>query len=173
MMNWLKKVNNIKTTDTSGLVKKVDYDTKIGEIEKKLLTDHGNSNKYIYIQKLNRLTADNFADRLKQANLVSKNDIVDFVKNMYFDDKLININKKVTLNKRKYVLIQNKLNKLSEKIDLISTKESTNDLINKYSIFNGRKYFSSDLLQNYLVFTLASRYISTFKEINKYLFMEI
>ena len=30
-----KKVNPIQTTDTSILVKKTDYDTKIGEIEKK------------------------------------------------------------------------------------------------------------------------------------------
>ena len=33
----LKKVNTIQTTDTSNLVKKTDYDTKISEIEKKLL----------------------------------------------------------------------------------------------------------------------------------------
>ena len=32
-----KKVNPIQTTDTSNLVKKTDYDTKIGEIEKKIL----------------------------------------------------------------------------------------------------------------------------------------
>ena len=30
----VKKVNAIKTTDTSYLVKKADYDTKIGKIEK-------------------------------------------------------------------------------------------------------------------------------------------
>ena len=36
-MNCLKKVNTIQTTDTSNLVKKTDYDTKISEIEKKLL----------------------------------------------------------------------------------------------------------------------------------------
>ena len=40
MVNWLKKVDNIKTTDTSGLVKNADYDTKIGEYEKKI-PDHG------------------------------------------------------------------------------------------------------------------------------------
>ena len=34
----VKKVNTIQTTDTSNLVKKTNYDTKISEIEKKLLT---------------------------------------------------------------------------------------------------------------------------------------
>ena len=33
----VKKVNTIQTTDTRNLVKKTDYDTKISEIEKKLL----------------------------------------------------------------------------------------------------------------------------------------
>ena len=36
-LNWLKKVNNVNTTDTSNLVVTADYDTKIGEVEKKLL----------------------------------------------------------------------------------------------------------------------------------------
>ena len=41
-MNLLKKANGIKTTDTIELVKKADYDTKIGEIEKKIIDhDHG------------------------------------------------------------------------------------------------------------------------------------
>ena len=34
MMNQLKTVNNIKTTDTSDLVKKTDYNAKIIETEK-------------------------------------------------------------------------------------------------------------------------------------------
>ena len=37
MTNWLKKVNDIKSTNTSDLVKKTVYNTKINEIEKKLL----------------------------------------------------------------------------------------------------------------------------------------
>ena len=37
---------------------------------------------------MNKLTADNFGRRLKQANLASKDDIADFVKKTYFDDKL-------------------------------------------------------------------------------------
>ena len=43
------------------------------------------------------LTAQNFAARLKQANLASKNDIADSVKKTDFDGELKNFNKKVTL----------------------------------------------------------------------------
>ena len=61
----------------SNLVKKKkDYNTKINEIEKKI-TDH---DRYITTQEFNKLTAKNFAARLKQVNLASKNDIVSFVK---------------------------------------------------------------------------------------------
>ena len=60
-----------------------------------------------------------------------------------------------------------KLNKLSEKVEVISTKGLTKDLINKYSILNGTKYFSSDGLKNDLVFIPASRRISTFSRTNK------
>ena len=38
------------------------------------------------------------------------------------------------------------------------TKGLTADLINKYSIINGAKYFSIDGLQNYLVFITFSKY---------------
>ena len=41
------------------------------------------------------------------------------------------------------MLIQNELNKLLRKAELMSTKGLTKDLINKYSIVNGAKYFSS------------------------------
>ena len=91
-MNQLKKVNNINITDTRGLVKKTDYNTKINEIEKKS-TDHDHD-KYITTQEFNKLTSDNFTVRLTQANLTSKNDI------SYFNDKLKNLNKKVTSNKK-------------------------------------------------------------------------
>ena len=58
--------NEIKTIDTSDLVRKASNDTKIGEIERKILdNDHG---EYITTQEFNTLTPDNFASRLKQAN---------------------------------------------------------------------------------------------------------
>ena len=72
----------------SNLVKKIDYDTKVNEIEKKI-TDH-NHDKYITTQEFNKLTAENFAARLALANLVTKTD---------FDDKLVKLNKKITSNK--------------------------------------------------------------------------
>ena len=50
----VKKVNAIQTTDTSNLVKKTDYNTKISEIEKKI-TDHDHD-KYITTQEFNKLT---------------------------------------------------------------------------------------------------------------------
>ena len=37
MINRLKKVNVIQTTDTSNIVKKIDYNSKINEIKKNVL----------------------------------------------------------------------------------------------------------------------------------------
>ena len=74
------------------------------------------------------------------------------------DEKLRNINNKVTLNKSKQIDANKKLtffkkwiNGLS-KIKLISTKGLTKDLINGYSILNEVKYFAEDEPQNYLYF---------------------
>ena len=77
----VKKVNAIQTTGTSNLVKKKDSDTIIGKIEKKTL-DHDNG-KYTTTQEINKLIEYNSAARLKQANLASKNDITDLVKNKF------------------------------------------------------------------------------------------
>ena len=44
----------------------------------------------------------------------------------------------------------------------MSTKGLTKDLINKFSILNGTKYFSSGTFQNYLVFIPANKYIKYF-----------
>ena len=71
----LKKVNVIQTNDTVNLVEKADYNTKTAETEKTIL-EH---DKYITTQELTKLTVEN-AERLKHANLASKNDIADFVK---------------------------------------------------------------------------------------------
>ena len=59
--------------------------------------------------ELIKLTAENFAARLAQADLASKGDIADFVKKTDFDDKLWNLNKKVTSNKTKHLLLENEL----------------------------------------------------------------
>ena len=75
----VQKVNAIQTTDTINLFRKTDYNTKINEIEKKI-TDHNHSNKYDTTQEFDKLTLENFAARLAQANLASKTDIDGFVK---------------------------------------------------------------------------------------------
>ena len=78
-----KKVNAIQTNDTTNLVKKADYTTKIQDIENKI-PDH---DKYITAQEFSKLTADNFTARLKQAKLATKDDIADFVKKVDFNEK--------------------------------------------------------------------------------------
>ena len=69
------------------------------------------------------MTADKFAARLTRAKLATKVDISVFVEETDFDNKIKQkINKKLTSNKAKHVLVENELNKLSEKVELISTK---------------------------------------------------
>ena len=46
-----------------------------------------------------------------------------FLKKTNFDDKLKERNRKFTLNKTKQVLAENELNKLSEKVKILSTKD--------------------------------------------------
>ena len=109
----VKKVHTIQATDTGNLVKKTDYDTKISEIIK-TDTDNDHSNKYITTQEFNNLTTENFAARLKQANLTTKAGIDDFVEKTDFDDKLKNLSKKATSNKTKHVEAEKKLNDLKK-----------------------------------------------------------
>ena len=56
--------------DTSNLVKKTDYNTKVTEIEKKL-TDH-NHDKYITTAEFNKLATHAFNAIIVQANLVKR-----------------------------------------------------------------------------------------------------
>ena len=137
------------------MVKKTEYDTKINEIENKFTTYH-DYEKYITVQKFNKLTSDNFAARLAQANLASKSDIGNFFKKTDFGDKLININ--FFFKQNKNFLFKNELNELSKKVEAISTKGLTKNLINGYRLLNVAKY-SSELFQNYLVFIPAKNNI--------------
>ena len=68
---------------------------------KKKLTDH-NHDKHITTPDFNTLAAD-FNARLAQENLITKTD---------FDAKLSNLNKKITSNKSKHLLVENELKKL-------------------------------------------------------------
>ena len=94
----------------------------------------------LILQSLKKIAADVFNARLAQANLVTKAD---------FDNKLSNLNRKITSNKAKHVLFENEL-KSWKKIDS--------------SYFIGKNYFEEDSTQNYLVFQLMHRY---FKITNK------
>ena len=71
---------------------------------------------------LQSLKTENFTARLAKANLVSINDIANFVKKTDFDNKLIILNKTVTSNKHE-------LNEPSEKVKSISTKGLTKYLV--------------------------------------------
>ena len=61
------------------------------------LTDNDHD-KYITIPEFNKLLAEVFDARLKQADLVPKTD---------FDDKLKSLYQKITSNKTKYLLVEN------------------------------------------------------------------
>ena len=99
----IKDIANLATTTTSLIA-----------VENKI---PGRS-KYITTLEFNKLTAENFAARLPQTNIASKNDIAHFIKKTDFDDKLknlnkrINLNTKITPNKRKHFLVENEFKKL-------------------------------------------------------------
>ena len=112
-----------KIPNISSLVKKTDCITKITEIEKKI-SDH-NHDKYITTE-FNKLTAESFAARLKQANLVLKTD---------FDDKLKSLNQKINSYKTKHLLSENELKKL-QRFDSI--------------YFRGKSHFEEDGTQSNL-----------------------
>ena len=136
-----------KVPNISSLVKKTDYNTKITEIENRLI-DH-NRGKYITTPEFNRLTAENFAARLKQANLVTKTD---------FDDKLKSLNQKSNPDKTEHLLVENELRKLK-------TLDS--------SYFRDRNCFEDDDTQNYLVFQPELKYFKREKKYILYFRMEI
>ena len=77
--------------------KKTDQNTKITEIEK-----NHNHDQYITTSEINKLTAENFVARLKQADLVTRTD---------FDDKLRSLNHKIKPNKLRHLPVENELKK--------------------------------------------------------------
>ena len=99
--------------------------TKISEVENKIL----DNSKNITTQEFYKLTAENFAARLKQGNLVNKTD---------FDNKLTSFNRQITSNKTKHLEVQKKLNSLVTK---------------DYNFFLGGTYFTSnDVSKNTFVY---------------------
>ena len=96
------------------------------EVENK--PNNHNHDKYIDIPEFNKLAADVVNVRLAQANLITKTD---------FNAKLLSLNRKITQNKPKHLLVENELNKLK-------TFDS--------SYFISKSHFEEDGTQNYLVF---------------------
>ena len=82
--------------NVSNLVNKTDYNTKITEVENTLINH--NHDKYIDTQEFNKLAADVFNAKLAESNLITKTD---------FDAKLSNLNRKITSNKTKHLLVEN------------------------------------------------------------------
>ena len=83
MIKWLKKLMLLTLQALVIQLKNTDYDPKTSEIEEKH-TDHDHNKKYITTQKLNKLTSEHFAARLKETNLATETDIADFVKKARF-----------------------------------------------------------------------------------------
>ena len=93
--------NENKIPSVNNLVKKTDYNTNVTDIENKL--NNHNHDKYIDTSKFNKLASDIFNARLAPANLITKTDV---------DAKLSSLNRKITQNKSKHLLVENELNKL-------------------------------------------------------------
>ena len=125
-----------KIPNVSNLVKKTDYDTEITDIENEL--NNHNHEKYSDTSEFNKLAVDVFNGRLAQASLITKTD---------FDAKLSSLNKNITQNKTKYLLVENELNKLN-------TFDS--------GYFIGKSYFEENGTQKYLVFQPMYRYFKVF-----------
>ena len=121
-----------KIPSVSSLVKKPDYNIKLTEVENKL--NNHNNDKYIDTREFNKLTADVINARIAPANSTTKTE---------FDSKLSSLNIKITTNKSKHLLVENKLNKLKN-FDS--------------SYFIGKSPFEEDGTQNYLVFQPIVRY---------------
>ena len=84
-----------------------------------------NHDKYITTPEFNKLSAESFAARLKQVNLLTKTDS---------DNKLTSFNKRITSNKTKHLEVQKKVNSL---------------ITNDYNVFLGRMHFTgNDRSQN-------------------------
>ena len=91
-----------KILGASSSVTTTVFNTKINETENKILDNA----EYITTQEFDKITTESFAASLKQANLVSK---------VNLDNKLISLNRKITLHKTKYLEVQKNLNSLKTK----------------------------------------------------------
>ena len=91
----VSEVENKMLNNTSNLVTTIVLNAEISEVENKI-TDNS---KYVITLEFNKLTAEHFAARLKQADLVSKTG---------FDNKPTSFNRQITSNKRKHLEVKRK-----------------------------------------------------------------
>ena len=96
------------------------------------------------LQSLIKLAANVFNARLAQATLITKTD---------FDTKLWSLNRKITQNKTKHLLVENELNSLK-------TFDS--------SYYIGKSYFEEDDTPSYLVFQPLNKYFKLGGHVNFY-----
>ena len=94
------------------------------------------------------MTVENFAARLAQANLATKSDSANFVDKTDFDEKMRNLNKKITSNKTKHLVVENEFKELQ---------------IFDSNLFNGQSYFNNDGTQIFLIFQPIYKTISPYK----------
>ena len=97
----ISEVDN-KISNTSNLGTTTVLNTKISEVENKI----PDNSKYITTEEFIKLTAENFAAKLKQTHLGNKTD---------FDNKLTSFNREIASNKTKHLEVQKKLNSLITK----------------------------------------------------------
>lgn len=95
-------VIKLNAIDDSKLVK----DKKIPKTEYKI----PNHDKYITTPELNKFSGKKFDKKLNKTKLVTKSDIANFIKNIYFDTKRRNIHYKIISNKAKQARAENKVN---------------------------------------------------------------
>ena len=81
-------------------LKKTDYNANVNKTDKK--TDHSHD-KYITTPEFNKLTTENFAAKLAQTNLITKTD---------FNEKLKNVNIKISSSKTKHLIVENEFKKI-------------------------------------------------------------
>ena len=89
----ISEVEN-KIPNTSSLGSTTVLNTKISEVENKI----PDNSEYITTPEFNKLTAVNFATRLKQVDLVKKE--------TGFDNKLTTFNERISLKKAKHLEVQ-------------------------------------------------------------------
>ena len=104
------KINEVKS-EIPSITNLVTTNTAFNAVENKI----PNHSKYITTTEFNNLTAETFTARLKQANVTTKGDVANYVKKADFNVQLKDLNKKVTSNKSKHLLVENELKKLQDK----------------------------------------------------------